>query len=302
MVQMMLLALALAAAPVAAQEKDAAPPAQMQKLLENCDAHKFETIIEVNAGGQTRHSRVRLCGTEGQSDADWVKTLKDAIVKTSANLQMPAAVREQVVAALKAEIARLTGGGLAALPAPRTGTKTSVLDGLSPLPPLPGATASTPAAALPPPRLITPGPAPEYAALPPLPTGPAAPVHVLAGGIASASIPLLPEPRMTFSCETPGVTGDGPCTDFTRDTLLTVHAGENLPVGTSLRFVLGGDARADVELAGLRKGATQRFEIPQNVCRHVAGGTLELRIVRANSKAGPDGQEVGKEGPYDLTC
>ena len=299
---MVLFALALAAASAAAATGDV-PPAQMQKLLENCDAHKFETIIEVNAGGQTRHSRVKLCGTEGQSDADWVKTLKDAVAKTSANLQMPTLVRDQIVAALNAEIARLSGTAASlSLPPPRANAKTSVLDGLSPLPPLPEARTAVPAAALPAPRLISPGPAPEYAALPPLPAGPTAPVHVLTGGVAAASIPLLPKPRLTFSCETPGETAEGPCTDFSRDTLLTVRADENLPAGTSLRFVLGGDARADVELAELHKGATQRFEIPERVCRHVAGGTLELRIVRSNPKAGPDGQEVGTDGPYDLRC
>src|SRR5437588_3911112 len=100
---MLVVALALAGAPVTAAPKDNVasdrPPQQMQKLLENCDAHKFETVIEVTAAGQTKHSRVKLCGTEGQSDADWVRTLEDAVAKTSANLQMPPAVRDQIVTA-----------------------------------------------------------------------------------------------------------------------------------------------------------------------------------------------------------
>src|SRR5438067_2263667 len=90
---MLWLALALTAAPAAMAATNEAPPdsppPQMQKLLQNCDAHKFETIIEVPIDGQTKHSRVKLCGTEGQSDADWIKTLEDAVAKTSANLQMP---------------------------------------------------------------------------------------------------------------------------------------------------------------------------------------------------------------------
>ena len=99
---MLLVALALAGAPVTASKTKAqpdSPPSQMQKLLQNCDAHKFETFIEVKVEGQPqpKRSRVKLCGTEGQSDADWVRTLKDAVVKTEANLQMPPAVREQIL-------------------------------------------------------------------------------------------------------------------------------------------------------------------------------------------------------------
>src|SRR5947209_1451154 len=136
---MLWLALALTAAPVATAAKDKtqadSPPPQMQKLLQNCDAHKFETIVEVTLNGQVKHSRVKLCGTEGQSDAEWIKTLEDAVAKTSASLQMPSAVRDQIVAALKTEIVRLKGGGAAAvlrsLPPPRATTKTSALDGLA---------------------------------------------------------------------------------------------------------------------------------------------------------------------------
>src|SRR5437762_90137 len=131
---MLLLALAMTAAPAAAAAKEA-PPVQMQKLLQSCDAHKFETIVEVAGAGEVRHSRVKLCGTEGQSDADWIKTLEDAVAKTSVNLQMPAPVRDQIVSALRAEIGRLNAGGSAtspgALPPPRTAAKRSVLDGLS---------------------------------------------------------------------------------------------------------------------------------------------------------------------------
>jgi hypothetical protein len=141
----------------------------------------------------------------------------------------------------------------------------------------------------------------DYAALPPLPTGPAAPVRVLAGTVG-ASLPALPKPRMDFICYTPGETGDVPCSGFTRDTMLTVRADEDLPVGTSLRFVRDGDARADVQLAQLRKGKTQRLALPPQVCSHVVGGSLQIRVVRSVPAAGPLGQEVGEDGPYDLRC
>jgi hypothetical protein len=297
---MLLIALALAVAPAIAG--DSPPPPQMQQLLQNCDAHKFETIIEVTVDGQLKHSRVKLCGTEGQSDADWVRTLKDAVAKTEANLQMPPAVRTQIVTALNSEIARLAKGTGVALPPPRPSAKTTALDGFSALPPLPEPKPAETAAALPPPRMIAVTPVSrDYSALPPMPTAPTAPTRVLTGSVG-ASLPALPRPRMQFICYTPGETGEVPCADFTRDTLLTVRADEDLPAGTSLRFVLGGNARADVELAQLRKGKTERLALPPQVCSHIGGGTLEIRIVRSVPAAGPDGQEVGKDGPYDLRC
>jgi hypothetical protein len=224
------------------------------------------------------------------------------VAKTEANLQMPETVRAQIVIALKTEIGRLTGGALASLPPPRPLGKTSALDGLSALPPLPEPKRTEMAAALPPARMIAPrSSAQDYAALPPMPTGPAPATHVLIGSVG-ATLLSLPKPRMEFICYTPGETGDVPCSGFTRDTLLTIRAGEDVPRGTSLRFVRDGDARADVELAQLRKGKTQRIALPPQVCSHVVGGSLKIRVVRSVPAAGPTGQEVGEDGPYDLRC
>ena len=272
------LALSMAApsALAARAAPDRAPSLQMQSLLQNCDAHKFETIVELDSGGTVKHSRVKLCGTEGQSDADWIRTLKDAVAKTETNANMPASARAQIVGAIKAEIARLQGtvapAGSAALPPPRSTARAAPLDG--------------------------------FTALPPLPDRPPPAVHVLPGG--SAALPLLPRPQMTFTCMTPGEFAEGPCTDFSRDTLLTVHAGEDLPPGTSLRFVRSGEARADVPLAQLKRGRSLRLALPAPVCSHAAGGRLEIRIVRSvpAAPAAPDaaGQEVGEDGPYNLRC
>lgn len=274
---MLLIALALMAAQsaLATAPKAAGKPSaqQTRSLLENCDAHKFETIIEVPAGGgDIKHSRMRLCGTEGQNDADWVRTLEDAVVKTNTNLTMPAPVRQQIVNAIRAEIARLQGK-----------------------------TAPAAAAVLPPPRAVSkPSASDEYAALPPLPDKPPAPVRVLAGG--AVGLPLLPKPRLSFNCSSPSEVGEGPCTDFSRDTLLIIRADEDLPAGTSLRFVRSGEAKADVELAQLKRGRSMRMPLPTEVCSHAAGGRLEIRIVRAVPAAGPTGQEVGEDGPYNLRC
>lgn len=279
---MLLIALALigaqqsaldAAEEAARKPVESVAAQQTRSLVENCDAHKLETTLEIpTADGGVKHSRMRLCGTEGQTDADWVRTLKDAVVKTNTNLTMPAPVREQIVTAINAEIARVEGKS-----------------------------ASAAIAVLPPPRTVAQRPTPDdYSALPPLPDKPPAPVQVLVGG--AAALPALPRPRMSFICSTAGEVGEGPCTEFSRETLLTVRADEDLPAGTSLRFVRSGEARADVALAQLKRGRSTRIPLPSEVCSHAAGGQLEIRIVRAVPAAGPTGQEVGEDGPYNLRC
>lgn len=282
----------IALAWIAAQA--AAAGSNDRALLQNCDAHKFETIVETSVDGQIKHSRVRLCGMEGQSDAEWVRTLKDAVAKTEANLKMPKAQRDQIVTALNAEIARLNSpalsGGIKGL-TPRSTGPSNGLQGYSSLPPMPAPRQAAPAQ-----------PLRDYAALPPLPTAPTAPVHVLPGAPGSP-IPLLPGVKLSFSCMNPNdLAGEGPCTGFERETLLTVRAGENLPAGTSLRFVRDGSARADVQLAQLQRGKSMSFPLPTDVCTHATGGKLEIKIVRANKATGPDGQEVGTDGPYNLRC
>lgn len=263
----MLMLAAQAAAPAPA-------PNQMQALLQNCDAHKFETVIDTVVDGKPKQSKVKLCGNEGQSDADWLRTLKDAADKTAANDKMDKPVRDQVVAALRLEIARL-GGTVA--------------------PPVQGV--------MPAPRKRPPAqPLSDFAALPPMPTAPTAPVKVL-GGVAGVSVPFLPKPQLSLSCYNPNdIVGEGPCTGFERETMLTVRADENLPTGTSIRFVRDGTARAEVALAQLQRGKSMRVQLPQDVCLHSGGGALEIRIVRATKETGPTGQEVGTDGPYNLRC
>lgn len=268
MVVLMALAMMAPGAAMAQAKAAEAPPAAMQKLLQNCDAHKFETVILTMVDGKPHRSKMKLCGTEGQSDAAWIGTLKDALEKVSVNAQMPQPVRDQIVAALKGEIGRLS---IEAVPS------------------------TSRASILPPPRAARPPQNPlsrDYAALPPLSATPTvAPPRLLV-----PNAPMLPKPRMTLTCLAPAdVAADGPCIAFERDTMVTVRADEDLPAGTNLRFVRNGENRAEVELAQLKRGRSMRFALPREVCSHAVGGTLELRIVRA-------GQEVGTDGPYNLRC
>ena len=85
-------------------------------------------------------------------------------------------------------------------------------------------------AALPPPRSTArAAPLDGFTALPPLPDRSPPPVHVLPGG--SAALPLLPRPQMTFTCMTPGEFAEGPCTDFSRDTLADRARGRRPAAG-----------------------------------------------------------------------
>jgi hypothetical protein len=141
-------------------------------------------------------------------------------------------------------------------------------------------------------------PAPEYAALPPMPA-PLPPVTVPA---SAASLPMLGKPRFSLQCQNPGdLAGAGPCTGFERDTMVTIRAGEDMPAGTTIRFVRG-DATADVALAGLRRGKTLRVALPRAVCAGVGGGRLEVQTVRSGPGVRTVEQVVDTDGPFNLRC
>ena len=120
----LMIALALAAGavpPVMAQEKPAASTVENAdpeavKLVTDCDARKFETVIEREENGEKQSSKVKLCGKHGQTDAEWVATLKDAASKIEANPKMPQNVKDQLSGALETEIARIEAA--AATPPP----------------------------------------------------------------------------------------------------------------------------------------------------------------------------------------
>lgn len=287
-----IVALALAAQAAGVQD---VPPAQMQALLQSCDAHKFETTIHVTVAGKPKQSKVKLCGTEGQSDADWLRTLKDAVAKTAANGEMPRPVRDQVVAALNAEIARLNGQLAGVVPI----TGSPLGRGTKPATPLSRDYAVLPP--LPAPRPATKPKAPlsrDYATYAPLP--PALPPAATAA--VTAALPVLSKPRMTMLClNSTDIAGEGPCAAFERDTLVTIRAGEDLPAGTGVRFVRG-NATADVALAQLRRGKSMRFALPREVCAGVGGGKLEVQIVRTPAGPASSIQIVGSEGSFNLRC
>lgn len=277
----LIFALALAAAaPTASQ-----PPGDAQKLLKDCSAHRFETTINLVVDGKPRQSKVKMCGIPGQTDAQWIVTLKDAVAKVEANLTMPAGVKSQIVNAVNAEILRVTSGMGSAAPS----------------------TALINAPALPVPRKSPATSVPQYSPLPPFPPPPPAEKAIALGaaGRASAAVPYvapLPRPRLSFTCFNPGdLATDAPCLTIDRDTIISVRAGEPLK-DTLLRFVRDGDERADVALPPLGRGRAARIALPREVCAHVVGGSLSIRIVRGPAGKPDFAQVVGTEGPYILRC
>jgi hypothetical protein len=266
----------------------------MPQLMQSCDAHKFETLVTAIVDGQPHQSKVKLCGVEGQSDAAWIKTLQDAINKLEANEEMAPAVRSQIVTAIKAEIARLTIVGSIAPTKSKTvpiGSNAAPLSrDYSSLPSFPSPQ-ETPAAPI----------QKDFADLPPVPPPPE-PVAAASSAVAASS-KLIPTvvPRLTFGCDAPGdLSADAPCAAFERETILTVHARDDVPDGILLQFVRNDQPEADVALGGLRKGKAVRVILPAKVCTGFASGKLELRIVQGSAEGTTE--PLSSEGPYSLRC
>jgi hypothetical protein len=294
MTRFALLSVALVlAVPAAARDQAQSPPesgtgtsdAKLESLLENCDAHKFETMVDSVVGGQPHRSKVKMCGKEGQSDADWIATLKDAITKLEANKTMPDSTRDQIVSAIKVEIDRVEGAGT-------TTTNTTLPPGRA-------------AAGAPPPLSN------DYTLLPPLKTTPPPQPRVLAPAaettsaastlqsVAPAPPPApkaaLANPKLSFSCISPDYPGGGPCVTLTRDTIVTVKSPAAVASPLSLRFVRQGDARAEIDLGAMRKGQTVRLDLPRPVCSGVGTSEVEMQVVGG-------GQVLDRQGPYLLRC
>ncbi|MFL6861011.1 MAG: hypothetical protein ACJ8EV_09365 [Sphingomicrobium sp.] len=267
----------------AAQTADPAAKAT-ETLAASCIAHKFETTVHVKGpDGKPRGSKVKLCGKPGQSDSEWLGTLKDAVDKVTADPKMSAGVKNQIVTALNAEMARLSAA-----------SQPAAVQSATAIVAAPSIVASRAPALAARPETVR---APEYSTYSPLPAPkPAATAAMTAAPVA----PPLPAPRLTLQCmATNAVGAEGPCDQLEREMLLTVRADENIPGGTSLRFLRRGDPRADVALLTLRRGQSQRFSLPSRVCQGVTGSRVEIQVVRT-ARSGP--QVVDTRGPFELRC
>lgn len=249
-------------------EAEAAPAPELKALADTCTARKFETIVTIE--GRRRGSKVKICGKEGQTDADWLNTLRDSVAKTEADVDMAPALRDQIVTALKAEIARLEAGVTVAVDMP-----SGRLEGMSNE------------------IIASAQPAPEYSVVPPLPAPlPRAGTPAAAARVA-ASAPLI-RPRLTIRCALPRESFAG-CASLERETQLMIRADEDIAPKTSLRFLRGGDTRAELELGALKKGESMREKLPGRICAGVLRGKVQIQVLNA-------GRVADTLGPYALYC
>lgn len=262
---LMIAATALVSAAASAPAQS--PPPKPKASAESC-AHRFETKVEVVVDGKPRSTKVRLCGKQGQTDADWAVTLKDAVTKVQANATMPQAMKDQITAALNAEVSKTEAANVAANRVTTT------------LPVAIARPAERP---------------PQYSTLPPIPT---APKVATKSSLVATRAPAPRKPRITIRCITPGEPGGGgPCLSLVKNTLLTVRADENLAAGTRLRFLRRGNERGEVALAQMRQGQSLRSRLPKELCSGVVRSDVQIQIL-----AGSANQVVDTLGPYDLRC
>jgi hypothetical protein len=286
--------------PATTQQPQGEAAPQLKTLIEDCDAHKFETVVESVVDGQPHRSKVKLCGVEGQSDAGWIGTLKDAIAKLEANEKMAPSTREQIITAVKAEIGRLEAA------ASQPVTSTNLQDGrfsAGPKPLTNDYTVLPPLPNNPPPRAHVLTPTEEAAAVagaPPADAAPpetAKPVETAVAPPVIRTSPVKPpaKPRLTISCIGPEFPAGGECVTLTRDTVLRVKAGEDIPAGITLRFLRSGGEHGELELGSLRKGRSINYSLPAEICAGVVSAEVLLSIVRS-------GQQVDRRGPFLLHC
>lgn len=250
-------------------------------MMANCNARMVEIPVTFIAKGVPKETKVKICGKVGQTQADWEKTLRDALNKVSADGRMSPSIKDQIITGLKFEIAKLP-----------TAAETRQQPQSQPAP-LIAPSLAAPLAPKPP---VDTGRA-EYSALPPMP----APLPEMSvAALAAAAPPPLPAPKLTFRClSTESVAGEGPCDLLERGMRVTVRADEDIAAGTSLRFLRRGENRAEVDLETLRRGQSQQFSLPGRVCQGVTGSRVEIQVVRT---AGSKDQVVDSRGPYELRC
>ena len=280
-----LAALAAAqASPISPAPAPPEPGAEARQLLEDCTNHRFDTVISAVVDGQLKRSRMKLCGVTGQSDSEWIETLKDSAAKIAANQGIATPMREEMVKALETEIAARS-----AAPAAGVGSGPAKEFTLKPRAVAPGAATGSATAG--------------YTSLPPLPP----PISVNAEARELASKPYVPpppieRPDLGFECFSATSVGEGECYDFDRFMVLIVTARSSLKPGASLRFVRDGENRAEIALGTMRKGQKLRFALPSEVCKGVNGGSLKIETWVQPKSGKPQPQLAESEGPYTLRC
>ena len=76
-------------------------------LVSDCGGgRKFESIAQTGEGDKKNVNKIVLCADKGESQAQWDKTLHDALTRLEANNDMPADGKAKIMADLRNEIAK----------------------------------------------------------------------------------------------------------------------------------------------------------------------------------------------------
>lgn len=275
---------------------------------QDCAAHQFETVVSAEVDGKERRTKLRLCGKTGQSDAEFLETLQDSVAKIAAS-DVPGPLRSAMVKAVTDEIVKLQSA--LAVKTAQAAPLTSVVPAPSAipgpkLPPLAGTTVA-PSTAAPPggnftlkPRgpIAKPETRAEYSNAPALPAPVAAKPVTLE---AARAAPRIVAPDLSFTCFDGGGTGEMPCVDYERNTVLIARARSNVAAGSRLVFRLSGDTKAEVPLGAIAKGRSAKVALPGDVCRGTNGGQLSVEVLVTPTGGGAP-RMAEEIGPYTLRC
>ncbi len=271
------------AAALAAQASDPLAPTASPTTAEaaqDCEAHVFETVVTADVGGTQKRSRLKLCGMKGQTDAQFLDTLKDSAAKIAASDSIPGPMRAAMVEAVTGEITRLKTVLVALREKPAAPAGPISIKPRAPVKPADDSLA-------------------QYGALPQLPA-PKPDVRASLDAPPPTKLANVVAPDINFTC----FEGGGlelACSEFSRSTTLIAKANSAVAPGASLSFRLDGDERANVALGAIAKRRSKMIPLPGTVCRGTNGGSLEVEVMVA-PKGGGLARSVETLGPYDLRC
>lgn len=237
--------------------------------IEQCQGHKFDALVQIDPV-RKRTTRVKLCANPGSSDADWVKTLEEAVVQIEQR-DMPAAAKDKLIGELKSEIAKFAP---AAKPVATAQAAPIYL--------------SRDAASL-----ETPAERYETSVLPPLTP------KVATKGSPAIAVTPQPPMRIRIKCLERGESGPGStCDFFVAETILAVSAVEGLEGGGTLRFRRKGEERGEVPLTPLQAGQSVRVKLPTELCKGISSSKVEIEVLAPKST----GAVASRLGPFGLRC
>ena len=241
---------------------------QADTLRSQCGDRRFETSADGMIDGEMKRRKITLCAAPGDSNAQWITKLENAVAWVRAQPGLSDPVKDKLIADLQTKI----------------GQERSV----APLRALPSA--GLPAAD----ALV--------ATVPPMP--PPLPRSTLSGAAMLAlAPPLVTRPPLTIRCLAAGERGVGTrCGRLVSNTVFTVYADADLAGPTTLRFMRRGELRAETDVAPLRQGQMLRVKLPPQVCSGVVRSDVAIEIMSEQSSSGRVAQIADKVGPFDLHC